>query len=259
MEKVIFLPGVITPAAITYAPLLEELEGEIQPVLKDLELYATDAPPPNYGLHLEIDAILRVMDREQFDRAHFVGYSGGAAICLAFAAAHPQRMQSLAMFEPAVIPAKEWMQLAAAEWAELERIMTLPEAERTPLFIRNTLRPGVEPPPPLPGPPPPWMAKRPAGIQALVAAFGQYDFDLDALRRFERPVYLGYGLLSSKAEERKADFLLDLLPAIEIETYAKLHHFTPPQRHEPEVYASALRRLWNVANGDDRYWLIADG
>jgi hypothetical protein len=46
--------------------------------------------------------------------------------------------------------------------------------------------------------------------------------------RFEHPVYLGYGLLSSRAEERKADFLLDLLPAIEIETYAKLHHFTPP-------------------------------
>jgi pimeloyl-ACP methyl ester carboxylesterase len=119
MEKVIFLPGVITPAAIVYGPLVEELKGEIQPILKDLELYAADEPPADYGLHVEIEGILSVMAQEGLESAHFVAYSGGAATCLAFTAAYPQRVKSLAMFEPATIPAKEWMQseAGAAEWA----------------------------------------------------------------------------------------------------------------------------------------------
>jgi hypothetical protein len=66
-----------------------------------------------------------------------------------------------------------------------------------PAFVRANLRPGVEPPSPPPGPPPTWMAKRPAGLMAIVGAFGAGELDLDALRRFRRPVYFALGGLSN--------------------------------------------------------------
>jgi hypothetical protein len=90
------------------------------------------------------------------------------------------------------------------------------------------------------------MAKRPAGVKALVSAFSAYDFPLENLRAFDRPVYLGYGLLSNEAEERKAGFLAKLFPLITVEAYPNLHHFTPPQRHEPQRFAEGLRNLWSI-------------
>jgi pimeloyl-ACP methyl ester carboxylesterase len=245
MHTVIFLPGVITPAAVTFAPLVAALEGKVEPVLKELELYSGAEPPPAYRLELEISGILRRMDAAGLDRAHFVGYSGGGAVCLAFTAAYPERLLSLAIFEPATIPSQAWMTLEPEEWEETERVMALPEEERLPLFIRNYLKPGVDPPARSSAPPPPWMAKRPAGMQALVQALRQYDFAPDSLRAFDCPVYLAYGLSSRDTEERKIAFLADLFPNVEVESYPGLHHFSPPHRDAPDRYARALRRLWN--------------
>jgi hypothetical protein len=39
---VMFIPGGISPAAVTYGPLLEALKDEVRPLLKDLEVYAAD-------------------------------------------------------------------------------------------------------------------------------------------------------------------------------------------------------------------------
>jgi pimeloyl-ACP methyl ester carboxylesterase len=244
MQKIIFLPGIITPAAVVYAPLLEALQSEIEPVLKELEIYTTETPPPDYSLDLEVDAILRLLDYQGLDAAHFVGYSGGAAILLAFTAAHSQRVRSLAVFEPATIPAQAWMQSEQNEWDEYARIMQLPEDQRTAAFLRAYMRPGVTPPALPSGDPPPWMAQRPAGMKAFTEALRVYDLPLDGLRSFERPVYLSYGLQSRTSEEQKAEFLAALFPKAELEAYQDLHHFKPPQRHAPERFARALRRLW---------------
>ena len=72
-----------------------------------------------------------------------------------------------------------------------------------PAFVRIQLQPGVAPPPPPPGPPPPWMALRPAGIRAMVAAFGDHHLDREALRRFDRPVYFALGGLSNEDQFRE--------------------------------------------------------
>lgn len=50
---VVFLPGGVTPVALSFAPLLEELGGEISPLLKDLEVHAEDKPPVEYSIRLE--------------------------------------------------------------------------------------------------------------------------------------------------------------------------------------------------------------
>ena len=97
---VILLPGIVTPAEPAYALLLAALPG-VDAVAKDLEVYATPEPPEDYSLELEVDGVLREADVRGWERFHLVGFSGGGAVSLACAAAHPDRLASLALIEPA--------------------------------------------------------------------------------------------------------------------------------------------------------------
>jgi pimeloyl-ACP methyl ester carboxylesterase len=241
---VLFVPGGVTPVKLSYGPLLSALGEQIHPILKELEVYATDAPPPGYGLELEVEGIRRVADAAGVESFHLVGFSAGGASALAFTAKYPQRLRSLALIEPAWIgaPAPE----DAADWAELGRVMRLPPAERMPAFMRWQVRPGVQPPvmqlPP--GPPPPWMASRPAGLVAVAQAFNTYSLDRERFTNFHHPVYYAFGSLSTRFYERNAKTLAGLFPDMQIEEYAGRSHFDPPQRAEGQRVARALLQLW---------------
>ncbi len=238
---VVFLPGGVTPVALSYAPLLEELGGEIAPVLKDLEVYASDEPPADYSLQLEVDALERVVDAEALATFHLVAFSGGGAVSLDFAAQHPERLRSLAIYEPARQPGP----LVLADHPEYAAARgRLGPDEMMAAFTSLQLRPGVEPPHPPPGPAPDWMAKRPAGLRAMMRAFETYTTDPELLRRCTFPVYLAYGLLTHEGMIRRMQALAGLLPDVWIEAYPGLHHFAPPQRSRPAHYADALRHLW---------------
>jgi len=244
-HEVILLPGGVLPAELAYAALLEALGDAVEPVTKDLEVYAGAEPPEGYTLAVEVEGIVRTAGAAGFDRFHLVGYSAGGASCLAFAARHPERLRSLAMIEPAwagnegLDPAEE------AARRELDRVMTLPPAQLMPAFVRAQLRGGVEPPPPPPGPMPPWMAARPAGLKAIVAAFGAGELDLDALRRFRRPVYFALGGLSHPDYYgQMASRLARVFPDFTLEVFEDRHHFDPPHRAEPERLTASLRDLW---------------
>ena len=100
--QAVLVPGVITPAAISFRDLLPELGDEVDSVLKDLEVYSADLPPDSYELGLEADGIKRVADARGFDTFHLVGYSGGGAASLVFTARYPERVRSLALIEPAL-------------------------------------------------------------------------------------------------------------------------------------------------------------
>jgi len=244
-QRAILLPGAILPADLAYADLLAALGDDVDAVAKELEVYAGAEPPPDYGLELEIQGILRTAEAAGFDRFHLVGYSGGGASSLAFAAKHPDRLQSLALLEPAwagnegLDPAEE------ALWSEFARIAELPPEELMAAFVRGQLAAGVEPPPPPPGPAPPWMATRPAGAAAFIRAFRAGELDLDALRRFRHPVYFALGGLSNPDYYAKtAERLSHLFPDFTLEVFDERHHFDPPHRIEPERLAASLRALW---------------
>lgn len=246
-HQVVLLPGSVLPAGPAYDALLEVLGDHVDAVAKELEVYARDEPPPGYGLALERQGILREADAHRFDRFHLVGYSGGGAACLSFAAAHGDRLLSLALLEPA------WAgnQRTPAEEALHKRFATLaqlPPDEQMTEFTRLQLAPGVEPPPRPEGPPPPWMAKRPAGIQAFLHAFETDELDLDALRRFDRPVYFALGGRSHPDYYAEmANRLADVFPDFTLETFAERHHFDPPHRIEPDKVARSLLALWERA------------
>ena len=242
---VLFVPGGVTPVQLSYGPLLSALEGQIQPVLKELEVYATDAPPPGYGLDVEVEGIRRAADTAGLETFHLIGFSAGGASSLAFTAKYPQRLRSLALIEPAWIGTPATPE-DAADFAVLDQVMLLPPAERMQAFMRWQVRPGVEPPvmklPP--GPPPPWMAKRPAGLIAVSQAFHMYQLDRDRFRQFHHPVYYAYGSLSTRFYERAAKTLAGLFPDMQIEVFEGRSHFDPPQRAEGERLARSLVQFW---------------
>jgi pimeloyl-ACP methyl ester carboxylesterase len=244
---VILLPGAVLPADLAYRALIAALGADVDAVAKDLEVYATPRPPDDYGLDLEVDGVVRVADSRGWERIHLVGYSGGGAAALAFAAARPERLASLALLEPAWAGNRDRSAAERAAWLEHDRLARLPDDEFMPAFMRFGLRPGVPLPPPPPGAPPPWMAKRPAGIRAFLRAF-EGELDGDALLRFDRPVYFALGALSNPDQYAEiAKRLGAVFRDFELEVFEERHHFDPPHRAEPERLAASLTRLWRRA------------
>jgi pimeloyl-ACP methyl ester carboxylesterase len=241
---VVLLPGGALPAELAYAPLLDTIGSAAQMLAKDLEVYATETPLPGYSLDHEVVALLHAVDRAGFGRLHLVGYSAGGAVSLAFAAAYPRRLLSLALLEPAWSGNRGLGVKERALWDQFDRIMALPPSERIAGFVGLQLADGVSPPPPPPGPPPPWMAKRPDGLAALTAAFRDYDLDERRLRAFTQPVYYALGGRSNPDAYARPAQLAGLFPDFTLETYAERHHFNPPHRVEPDAIARALRQLW---------------
>jgi pimeloyl-ACP methyl ester carboxylesterase len=252
-HRVILVPGAVLPADLAYGALLGALGDKVVAVAKELEVYAGDKPPPRYTLELEVEGVLRVAEAAQFERFHLVGYSAGGASSVVFAARHPERLQSLALLEPAWAGNEGLHPAEEAVRREYKRITDLPPDQMMPAFMRANLRPGVELPSPPPGPTPPWMAKRPLGLNALIRAFAASELDLDALRRFRRPVYLALGGLSNRDQyARIAERLAGAFSDFTLELFEERHHFDPPHRAEPERLAASLGALWARAEAASR-------
>jgi pimeloyl-ACP methyl ester carboxylesterase len=246
-HAVVLLPGAVLPAELAYAALLETLGARVDAIAKELEVYADDAPPHNFGLDTEVEGVLREAGLRGFDRFHLVGYSAGGASSLAFAAQHGERLLSLALLEPAWAgnhrtPAED------ALMQQFRALESLPADQFMAGFVRLQLAPRVEPAPPPGGPPPPWMVKRPAGARAFIRAFDKGTLDIEALRAFHRPVYFALGGQSNPDYyAQMARRLARTFPDFTLETFAERHHFDPPHRIEPQRLADSLLELWERA------------
>jgi len=246
--RAIFLPGSVLPAEAAYGALVAALGSDVDAVAKDLEVYAGSEPPSDYSLDTEVAGVLREADGRDWERFHLAGYSGGGAAALAFAARHPERLLSLALLEPAWAGSWDWSPAERAFWQQSERLEGLPPDQFMPAFVRLALKPGVFPPTPPAGDPPPWMAKRPAGINAFMQTFKTYDLDREALRRFDRPVLYALGGLSNPDQyDEIAIRLSAVFNDFELQVFDERHHFDPPHRIEPERLATSLKKLWRRA------------
>jgi hypothetical protein len=68
----------VLPAELAYPALIEALGEGVEARAKELEVYADEEPPQDYGLETELAGVLREAEAADFERFHLVGYSGGA-------------------------------------------------------------------------------------------------------------------------------------------------------------------------------------
>ncbi len=241
--RVMLIPGTIAPAQMTYEALLRVLDGEVEPLLKDLEVYAGEAPPPDYTLDTEVEGIRRAADEAGWPSFHLVGHSIGGAAALAFAAQYPERVMSLALIEPGSIAS---IDSTSKEVAETDRVMALSPEERLREYSRLLLGADAERPSgsTLLDNPPPWLPKRLAGIEATTRALRVCKLDWERFREFNKPVYLARGSLSHPRWGRQMKRLSTLFPNIRTEVYEGRSHIDAPHRAEPERFADALQAMW---------------
>jgi pimeloyl-ACP methyl ester carboxylesterase len=242
----ILLPGAIMPASIAYADLLVAFDPGVDARAKELEVYSgATVPPAGYGLETEIAGIDRVANEAGFERFHLVGYSGGGASSLAYAITRPERLLSLSLAEPAWSGVAGRSPEEAAAFDRAVAALALEPDEMLPAFMRAQLAEDVPLPARPEGPPPPWMAVRPAGGRALVDAFERFELPAESLRAFARPVLFALGGRSNPDYfARMAERLAGLFPHFSVEVFEERHHFDPPHRAEPERYARLLERHW---------------
>jgi pimeloyl-ACP methyl ester carboxylesterase len=242
VTDVLLLPGIIFPAAVQYASLLAELPS-VHAVPKDLELYRDMVPPTDYAIATEIDGVNRAADLHGFDEFHLYGYSAGAAVALAYIAAQPHRVLSLALEEPAMDFTDEGHRTYG--WEAFDQALTLPQGEAMAAFMRLQVADDVE----LPASqgPPPGMTNRTGGIRAFNAAARGHRVELDAYRRFAAPVYFSMGSRTHPRWTGMRDRLAEVFPDFTVEVYKGLHHLNTSHHAQPERIAAALRRLWTRA------------
>jgi pimeloyl-ACP methyl ester carboxylesterase len=239
VTNVIFLPGIIAPCAIRYAPLLAELPG-VNAVTKDLEVYAADAPPPDDSIAMEVEGLDRAADEAGFDRFHLYGHSGGGAVALAYAVEHPDRVRTLAVDEPA----HDFTEQMREDMREFEPLAALPVPERMRAFMRKQVSDDVELPPPPDGPPPPWMANRPAGIEAFIDALERHPLLTDRYPSFTAPVLYTWGSLTHPRWDAMATRLGSLFGDFTAVRFEGIHHLNTSHQAEPKRVAELLTGLW---------------
>lgn len=246
--QVICLPGSVAPAVQRYRPLIDAIGDSAELHLKDLEVYRESAPPSDYSIDEELDAIDRLAGSMNLDRFHLIGYSGGGFISLAYGGTRPERIISLALFEPARIPGPLTGDEAAAFAALEAKLRGLQGAEFMAAFVREQVKPGVQLPPP-PASVSPEMQKRPAGIAALIRAFEDYAFDRRLLVEAQFPAFLAYGDQTHEVESIKAGVLARLFRDVRVRRFSGIHHFVPPEMIYTAEYSRALLDHWRQAAG----------
>jgi pimeloyl-ACP methyl ester carboxylesterase len=208
-------------------------------------VYESEAPPADYSVSTELDALDRATETAGLDRFHIFGHSAGGAVALAYAAQRRERLASVAVDEPASDFTAEGDEVYG--WPEFDVALGLPPAEAVPSFMRLQVAPDVVPPPPPGGPPPPWMAKRPAGIVAFYAALRSYHVSEDQYRRFAAPVYFSRSSRSHARWAAMQDRLAGVFPNFTSEVFEGLHHLNPAHQAEPGRAAAILSGFWERA------------
>ncbi len=243
MTPTIFLGGVLMPARFRFGPLVAALGSSPELEVKELDVYATDQVPDDYSLATEVDSLDRWAVERGHDRFHLYGYSIGGSIALAYVAAYPDKVLSLAVDEPATDFSDADRRLLSAQG--VDGLADLPPEQRMRVFVGSLLRPGVEVAPPPAIPATPEMARRPAGLAAVSHEVESYHVDRARLRAFDRPVYMSHGGLSNERWEAMSARLAGLFPDCTVERYECRHHLDTSHHAEPERVAAALSQLWS--------------
>jgi pimeloyl-ACP methyl ester carboxylesterase len=226
----------VVPPELTFARLAGDVTE--RPVrLHDLVGYREELPP-GYGVGAELSALGAVVD----GGAHLLGYSAGASVTLAFAAAHPDRVASLTLIEPPWIGVRDGTEFQAG----MDTVMLdTPAEQRWETFHRLLTRPGADVPPPPPKPPA-WAAGRVARGEQVWRALRAHPIPAERLRSITAPVYLPVAADSHPWFTDAAHSLAERFGSATVEVYPG-NHVRPPHVARAAQFVAALRSLWAAA------------
>jgi pimeloyl-ACP methyl ester carboxylesterase len=245
--RVICLPGGVAPATQRYASLATHVGDDAELHLKDLEVYRGAAPRADYSVEQELVAIDAFADERGLDDFHLLAYSGGGFLSLAYAGTRPNRVRSLAVFEPATIPGPPTDEEKRAWDALMGSLRGLDGPAFMEMFVRKQLKAGVPMPQPPPGPPSPEMQKRPGGIAAMTRAFAAFAFDRSLLTECPFAVFYGYGELTDDASAIRASVLARLFGDFHVRRFQGVHHFVPAELIYTPEHCRILLDHWRRA------------
>ena len=236
MISLVCVNGVVPPE-LTFAKLVRDVTE--RPVrLHDLVGYS-EVLPPGYDIETEIDALGQVVDETA---VHLLGYSAGASVTLAFAAARPHRVASLTLVEPPWIGAPDGTDFQA----HMDEVMLhTPADRRWEEFHRLLTRPGADVPPPPPNPPP-WAPLRVARGEQVWEALRAHLIGADRLAAITAPVYLPVAADSHPWFTDAARRLAAQFPVATVEVFPG-NHVRPPHVSDAGRFVARLRALWAAA------------
>ncbi len=236
MISLVCVNGVVPPK-LTFAKLVRDVTE--RPVrLHDLVGYS-EVLPPGYDIETELDALAAVVDEPT---VHLLGYSAGASVALAFAAARPQRVASLTLVEPPWVGAPD----GTAFQAHMDEVMLhTPADRRWEEFHRLLTRPGADVPPPPPNPPP-WAPLRVARGEQVWEALRAHLIGADRLAAVTAPVYLPVAADSHPWFTDAAHRLAAQFPLATVEVFPG-NHVRPPHVSDAARFVARLRALWAAA------------
>ena len=236
----VFLPGLVMPADLRYAALFHELGDARALIAQDLAVATASS---GYSMEAEIRALDDLARARGIDRFHLYGHSAGGAVALAYAAARPERILSLALDEPATDFSDE--DLRRPEWSEMRRVRELSFEDGMVLFRR--LQVGSDVSPALPPVTPRWMRAGPQRIAAFSRAVTAHRVAPQRYARFGGPVLYTYGTLTAPRFAETAARLVGAFGALETVRYDGLHHLHSGHQDRPAAVARSLGRLWERA------------
>ncbi len=103
-ESLLLLPGGLT-GWLSWIPHQKRLSDRyrtirVQPIHNELGSAGMKGDP-SYTREVAVESLLLTVDQLEIERAHFAGWSAGGKGLLDFAIAHPSRLMSMALVEPA--------------------------------------------------------------------------------------------------------------------------------------------------------------
>ena len=226
------------PAYLTFAPLVRALP-ERNLVLRDLLGYA-DPPPNGYTLDAELSALDAVVVALG-GTVHLLGYSAGASVALAYAAAYPHHLASLTLAEPPWIGDDAGDPVERDFLTRLDQVMLGTPAERRWEPFHAALAPPGAPAPPLPARVPAWAPLRVAAGERIWRALRSAPLDLSTLATLRGPLYLPVAGDSHPRFATAAHRLATAAPASWVDVYSGCTHVDPPHVRHPARFAAALR------------------
>jgi pimeloyl-ACP methyl ester carboxylesterase len=228
--------------AATVAALDVAMEPRPELAFKDME-FAQFVDPPRWAdwtLDTEVVAIELLRQRAKTHELDLVGFSGGGAVALAYAVAHPEALASLTLIEPPWIGNDVWSEEEAAFREAYDR---LPDESSDDFWEAVT---GILNGPRTPVPPRPLMEGDDLknAFLGVWRGYQQAPLDRSRLREIGSPVYLPVGAGSAPRMRAQAECLASCFPNARVETYEGASHFDLPFVGAEQL-AKGLNRLWN--------------